>query len=293
MSINLYLLNKKGYQVLLNLIRNSERVKFINLVIGAKDKGNREDYYDEIKKLCLENSISFSDRKNDVVIYSNYSIAIGWRWLIKDVPNLIVLHDSMLPKYRGFSPLTNMLINGEDHLGVSAIWASDGMDEGDIIAQKKISITYPIKIERAIDQVSKLYEEVANIVFEKIIDEKPIVSIPQNKQDASYSIWRDENDYFINWDDSAENIKRFIDAVGYPYDGAKAKTATGEIFKIIECSVVGDIRSEIIAPGKLLMIQNNMPIILCGLGNKAIRLEEFENLDGSPFKFSKFRTRLL
>ena len=293
MSITLYLLNKKGYQVLNSLIEKKEHRRFIKLVVGARDGGNKEDYYDEIKKTCSENSIAFLNRKEDFKNESNYSMAIGWKWLIKDVPNLIVIHDSFLPKYRGFAPLTNMLINGEDYLGISALWATDQMDEGEIISQKKTSITYPIKIKSAIEKISLLYGEMADIIVEKLVSDKEIVSVPQNNDEASYSIWRDEKDYFVDWEDEAEKIKRFVDAVGYPYDGAKTKTDTGEIFRIIECSVVNNIKSEIRAPGKIIMIHNGFPIVLCGRGNKAIKIEKFEELQGTPFKFPKFKTRLV
>ena len=293
MSITLYLLNKKGFHVLSSLVEKDKHKMFVDRVVGAEDGGNSEDYYKEIRQLCNENSIPFFHRNGKFTNNSNYSMAIGWRWLIHDVPNLIVLHDSFLPRYRGFAPLTNMLINGEDHLGVSAIWASDGMDEGDIITQKKIPIDYPLKIESAIEIVSQIYGEIAANVVENLVSGEKMVSVSQNMEDATYSIWRDEDDYFINWNDTADNIKRFVDAVGHPYDGAKTKTAAGEVLRIVECSVVENVKSEIRAPGKILMFQNELPVILCGQGNKAIRLEEFGSLDGTSFTFSKFRTRLL
>jgi len=293
MSITLYLLNKKGFSVLSSLLQNEMHKDFIDLVVGAKDYGNQEDFYEEIENLCQQNSIPFMNRKEAEFKNSKYSMAIGWRWLIKDVRNLIVLHDSYLPKYRGFSPVVNMLINGENYLGVSAIWASPGMDEGNIIMQKKISISYPIKIEQAIEEVAKIYEDLANSIVGNLLSGKEIVSSPQNNKDASYSIWRDSKDYYIDWNDKAENIKRFVDAVGYPYDGAKTRTATNETLRIIECSIVEDVVSEVRAPGKILMMQNEKPIVLCGQGNKAIKLEKFIAHDGTSFIFSKFRTRLI
>ena len=87
----------------------------------------------------------------------DYQLAIGWRWLISGTENLIVLHDSLLPKYRGFAPLVNSLINGEQEIGVTAIWAGPEFDAGEIIFQEKAGICYPIKIQEAIEIVSGLY----------------------------------------------------------------------------------------------------------------------------------------
>ena len=47
--------------------------------------------------------------------------------MIKNSENLIVFHDSLLPKYRGFAPLVSQLINGEEYLGVTAIFTNDFM----------------------------------------------------------------------------------------------------------------------------------------------------------------------
>ena len=43
----------------------------------------------------------------------------------------------------------------------------------------------------------------------------------QNEKEASYSLWRDEEDYFINWSLGAKTIERTINATGFPYSGAR------------------------------------------------------------------------
>lgn len=292
-TVTLYLLNEKGYKVLLELSQNLSYIIMIDAVIGARDKGNKEDYYEQIRQLCQRKSIPFFDRRESFENKSSYSIAIGWRWLIFNSSKLIILHDSLLPKYRGFSPLVNMLINGEEKLGVSAIFATDQMDEGEIIVQESVEISYPIRIIDAIAVIAPLYAKIVCSLFKKIEENQEFFSVPQNESKATYSVWRDEDDYFINWNQKAEDIKRFVDAVGYPYDGAKTKTAKGEIIRVSECSIVKNIISEVPATGKILMIQNEKPIVLCGQGNKAIKLEKFDAQDGTSFKFSKLRTRLV
>jgi methionyl-tRNA formyltransferase len=290
MSVALYLINKKGYDVLKTICLNQNYSKLIDCVISAEDKGNAEDFYEEIKEFCIQKKIPFYNKKIGIPNVSKYSIAIGWRWLIKDISNLIVIHDSYLPKYRGFAPVVNMLINGEDHLAATAIWASDKMDGGDIITQQKVNIDYPIKILEAIEIVSALYVKIVSEIFDKLVEIKELKGKIQDHEAATYSIWRDEEDYFINWKDDARNIVRFVNAVGYPYDGAKTRIYKGDIIRIKECSIVKNIKAEIPAPGKVLMMTET-PIILCG--KNAISLDKIEDLDGNPFSFKKFRTRLV
>ncbi|RKS50600.1 methionyl-tRNA formyltransferase [Gillisia mitskevichiae] len=290
MALTLYLLNKKGYKVLTALTKTNKYLSNIDLVVGARDKGNEEDYFDEIRVLCNNYNIKYIERGQNLTIQSEHSLAIGWRWLIKDQKNLIVLHDSFLPKYRGFSPTVNMLINGETYIGASAIWANDKMDEGDIIFQKKVNITYPLKIQKAIELIANLYVDIVLYIMNAILEKNILPSLPQMKNDATYSIWRNEDDYYIDWAKEAAEIVRFVDAVGYPYGGAKSKTEDGEIIRIRECEVVHDIISEIPAPGKLLMYDEEYPIILCG--KKAVKLLVIEDLNNNPFVFKKFRTQL-
>ena len=51
-----------------------------------------------------------------------FCIAIGWRRLISGIEGrLIVLRDSLLPKYRGFAPTVAQLLAGESEIGVTAL----------------------------------------------------------------------------------------------------------------------------------------------------------------------------
>ena len=146
-----------------------------------------------------------------------------------DMPSvqLIVFHDSLLPRYRGFNPLVSCLINGERHIGVTALLASSEYDRGNIISRSYTEINYPIKIQNAIELILRNYRELALTVSEMIERREVITGQPQNEQEASFSLWRDEEDYRIDWSQPAEDIKRFIDAVGYPYKGAQPDLETG------------------------------------------------------------------
>jgi len=73
-------------------------------------------------------------------------ICIGWRYLVPDEVvtlvqgNVIVAHDSLLPKFRGFAPLPTALICGEKETGVTFLRASAVVDAGAVYWQKAIYI---------------------------------------------------------------------------------------------------------------------------------------------------------
>lgn len=154
-NIILFLMNEKGYFVLKNLTQYGMS-KSIRYVVTAEDKGMLIDFSKDIRELC-----------------NVFNIAVGWRWIINDENlKLIVLHDSLLPKYRGFSPLVNMLINGEKEIGVTALIAEKDYDSGDIILQKSCNVTYPITIQEAIDKIKVLYFEIVEKLLEQALSKK-------------------------------------------------------------------------------------------------------------------------
>ena len=67
-----------------------------------------------------------------------------WSWIIPkkitDNYKCVCLHESNLPKFRGGSPLQNQIIRGITKTKTTAFFMSDGIDEGDIILQKNLSL---------------------------------------------------------------------------------------------------------------------------------------------------------
>lgn len=290
MKIGLFLISEKGFRVLDSILKGPycDSIEFVCI---GKDHGVFNDFHDEILFLCRVNGIKNLTRESSKVDYPicSYYFAISWRWML-DIPNLIVLHDSILPKYRGFAPLVNMLIKGEERIGATALLASKNFDEGPIIAQKTIEIKYPIKIAHAIKEISFLYTELIKEVLLKI-DKNILELIPQNNEDATYSLWLDSEDYFIDWNWSAEKIIRKIDACGFPYDGAKCYLGDRTI--IIESAIIEeDVKIENRCIGKVMFTVNGCPVIVCGEG--LIRINSAKFLDDlvSAIPFNKFRVRL-
>lgn len=286
LKIDLFLLGEKGYQSLIRIIEFDKNI-IGNVQIG-KDKNVKNDFSKEIEKICIDNKIQYNGFSEE----ENYKLAIGWRWLIKDSKNLIVLHDSLLPKYRGFAPLVNGLINGEKIFGVTALFANSEYDKGEIITQKYLEIEYPKKINELISEISQLYAEISLEIAQKIKKGQQLKSIVQNEEEATYSIWRDEKDYNINWDESADKIKRFIDAVGNPYLGA-ITYLNGERIRLDEVEEYPDvkIRDRENNIGKVIFMSQKCPIIICKKGLLKIKKGIFLQNDESILPLKKFRSR--
>ena len=271
-KVTLFLKGRKGIECLKAVVEKYT-AGIIDQVITYPDEGELQDYAPIIKIYCQENKIDCSVKKDSVGIKTKYTIAIGWRWMINisKQKQLIVLHDSILPLKRGFAPLVQSLISGDGIIGVTALFAGDEYDSGPVIRQMTAEIEYPIKINTAIDIMSRLYVNCALSVMGGIQLDS-FAPQEQNNYYATYSVWRDEDDYEINWNDSAENIKRFIDAVGYPYKGASTHLKDEGISKIriFDAEVVSDLsiidRENHI--GKVFRLDGKakFPVVICGSG---------------------------
>lgn len=290
-SVALFIMGKKGLACLETVLNNSSiELKF---VIYATDNNVEKDYSDEIINFCSQKSILNYHRNNFDEILLNqvsYCIAVSWRWIINsNLDKLIVFHDSILPKYRGFNPLVTALINGDEEIGVTAIFANKEFDRGDILEVEKTIIKYPIKISQAIDIIIVPYQNLLIKVLKKIADNS-LIGTPQDEVNATYSLWRDEEDYFIDWNLDALVLERTINALGFPYGGART-IMENKVIILDEVKFIPDLIIENRTPGKILFLENNQPTIVCKSGLLIIqRAHYFEN--GNDVVFNKFRTRL-
>jgi methionyl-tRNA formyltransferase len=175
---------------------------------------------------------------------------------------VVIAHDSLLPRLRGFAPLPTALIVGEPHTGVTLIRAGPGVDDGDVLWQKSIAIGPADTIADLIDRVIPLYREGAGRYLRgELVDARP-----QDKRLATYSIWRDELDYRIDWSESADRIERTVRALGPPYLGARS-TLGGEEVVLHRAEVMPDLEFAIRQPGKVWSLDaDGRPTVVCGKG---------------------------
>ncbi|OGK30976.1 hypothetical protein A3F29_04400 [Candidatus Roizmanbacteria bacterium RIFCSPHIGHO2_12_FULL_33_9] len=92
-----------------------------------------------VKKLAIKNSIEvyhdFSYKKFDLGLIFSFGRIIPKEEFKKFKYGIWVIHPSLLPKYRGASPIAQTLINGDTETGVTIIQADEGVDTGDILGQ--------------------------------------------------------------------------------------------------------------------------------------------------------------
>jgi methionyl-tRNA formyltransferase len=293
-KILIFSLGEKGFNVIKALSSFGNQVS-LACVIG-EDKNVLDDYSKRLMQWCQVNEITYYFRNKSNIPIDGYDLylAAGWRWMIQNISKekLVVFHDSLLPRYRGFAPLVNALINKERVIGVTALLGSEEYDKGNIILQHCIDVTYPTNIEHEITRISQIYATMAIELVSKLKnDSVNIESFPQDESNASYSLWRDEQDYRINWSDTAENISHFINCLGTPYLGAST-TLNDKVVRIHRALPLGEIKIENRTPGKVIFQERGLPIVVCGFG--LLLIEDIrDNESKALLPLANFRSRFV
>lgn len=141
---------------------------------------------------------------------------------ILEIPRFgsINVHASLLPRYRGASPVQSAILEGEKETGVTLMLMNEKMDEGDILAQKKIKIGKDDTGGILLEKLGKLGAEMTVKLIPEWVSGK-IKPRPQNGAEATYCKIVKREDGKTDWNDTAEKILRKYRAY-FPWPGIYA-----------------------------------------------------------------------
>lgn len=220
----------------------------LNLRVFTPTNLNTPENIDLIKKL-----------KPDFLLTIAYGQILSEEILHIPQIEALNLHGSLLPKYRGASPIQSALLNGEKETGISFIRMIKKMDAGEIFYQTKIAIANN-------DNTASLFQKIADLgaqntpeVLEKIAQKKLIPKI-QNEKDATYCQKIKKTDGLIDWkNETAETIYNKIRAYT-PWPGCHT-FFQGKTLKILKASFVTSSHfKQKTPPGTIVELQNTVQI---------------------------------
>ncbi|BAC24306.1 b2255 [Wigglesworthia glossinidia endosymbiont of Glossina brevipalpis] len=232
MKVIVFAYHEIGYIGLSCLIKLGFKV--LSVITHIDDHASEKIFFSSVKKKSLKHKIPVFYPKNinnlkwidylsklkPDIIFSFYYRKILSEDILK-IPKLgsFNLHGSLLPKYRGCSPLNWVLINGEKTTGVTLHRMTKKIDHGSILSQ------YSIKIEEK-DTSKSLYKKlcyasmyILNKTLPMILKNK-INEIDCTDDFSSYFHKRYPKDGLIDWNQSANNIYNLIRALTKPWPGA-------------------------------------------------------------------------
>lgn len=155
--------------------------------------------------------------KPDLIVVAAYGKILPQSVL--DIPGFgcINVHASLLPKWRGASPIQNALLAGETETGITIMLMDKGMDTGDIIAQEKTEISPDETKELLLLRLTGLGRDLLLKTIPLWVRRK-IASQPQDGTQATLCQLIERNDGRIVWNDDAESIYNRYRAL-FPWPG--------------------------------------------------------------------------
>lgn len=200
---------------------------------------------------------------------------------ILDMPRYgcVNIHASLLPKYRGAAPIQWAVINGEDKTGVTIMQMDEGLDTGDIIAQREVLIAQDETGESLFEKLSVLG---ADLLVETLdaIREDNVVRKKQDPALSSYARMLKKEDGRIDWSRTSKQIEQQIRGMN---SWPSAYTIwNGKILKIWKAQWNQSVHAY--APGTLITVEKESVMAACGEGMIKILELQLEGKKRMPVK---------
>lgn len=184
--------------------------------------------------------------------------------------NSLNVHFSLLPKYRGASPVQWALLRGEAKTGVTIFELNEKMDEGDFLSQEKVEI---LPGERADELEARLAQKGAELLLETIAKIDKIKHLHQDHSQATYAPKLRKEDGKIRWEKDAFSIEGQVRAF-YPWPSAFAFLGEKRI-KILKGRKIAFSAETCSSPGEILGIKKEGIEVCCG-GKSVFLIEDLQ-----------------
>lgn len=201
---------------------------------------------------------------------------------ILDIPKygIINIHASLLPKYRGSSPIQWAIINGEKKTGVTIMQTEEGVDTGGIISQIETEILPNETAGELFDRLSVLGAEIIVETLDKIETGNYTIT-SQNHQLATHTTMLKKQDGVIDFTKSASEIVNLVRGlnpwpVAYTYLG-------GKTLKIYSASTV-----ELKGNAGEILAYDKVNGFVVGTGDNSIKINELQLEGGKKMSVADF-----
>ena len=229
-----------------------------------------------IKQYCIDENINFSifqplklknndeavkqikELKPDFIIVAAYGQILPKE--ILDIAPCINLHASLLPKYRGASPIQESLLNDDIYTGVTSMLMEEGLDSGDILGLQYLRITSTMEVSEAFEKLSLIAAKLTITTLDNFENIKPI---KQNESQVSFCKKIKKEDGLVDFIDAK---KLYLKYKAYSYWPGIFLESELKI-KDIELNEEKSINNQ----GQILEIKDDFIIIGCEKGSLKIR----------------------
>jgi len=204
---------------------------------------------------------SFAALNADVAVVAAYGLILPEAILKAPKYGCLNIHASLLPRWRGASPIQHAIWKGDGETGITIMQMEKGLDTGPMLAQSVIPINPNTVSEGLTDMLADLGARLVLTVLEKI---DTLKATKQDDRFSTYAPLLKKEDGVIHWDHYAPEIDRQIRALN-PWPGTVTHNH-GKRLKIIEAEATEE--SSGAAVGTVL---DTKGLISCGKGTLRLK----------------------
>ena len=214
-----------------------------------------------------------SQLKPDIFVVAAYGAILPQSLL--DIPRygVINLHPSLLPKYRGPSPVATAILNGEAVTGISVMYLDSGIDTGPVLSQ----LEEPIRSDDTTESLTtRLFSKGRDLLLTQIslLRENHVSLTPQDSNEATMTKMLRREDGLIDFQMSAENLERQVRAF-YPWPGTYTFW-DGQMLKIIGAECVSTANSGLMPGTVIKWTENSVICIAVVTGSELLQLHKVQ-----------------
>jgi methionyl-tRNA formyltransferase len=224
---------RRGIIVSARLLSAVPEAEFV--LVSFREESWEPAFFDDVRQLAMSHRFEFVQSRTLARHAANPALAapfdlllaIGWRYVIprefygRARMGAYLFHDSLLPSRRGFAPSVWAMLQGDEWTGATLLQMTEGVDEGDIVAQVRVPIRAEDDISILMDRVTAAYCDIA-VANIRLLLAGTAPLRPQEHSQATYGCKRLPEDNRISWKAGRTNIYNLIRACAYPYPGAFA-----------------------------------------------------------------------
>lgn len=221
-----------------------------------------------------EAQAEFAAQNLDVAIVAAYGLILPQAVLDMPKYGCINIHGSLLPKWRGASPIQQAIWHGDEETGVTMMQMEAGLDTGPMIYTRPIAITTDTTSSTLHDALAKIGGQMSVELVDRLADGEAdeggnrLPATPQDDSRSTYAPLLKKQDGCVDWMQSAKEIDRQIRALN-PWPGVWTRL-DGQVFKIKSARVQHEQADQ--PCGEII---NKMGDIACGDGS-VLRIDSIQ-----------------
>ena len=204
-----------------------------------------------------ESCMKLASTSLDAIVVAGYGMLLPAGILTSPRLGCLNVHPSLLPHYRGPSPVSWATLNGDAITGVTIMKLDEGMDTGPILAQREMAIGSD---ENAEDLTTRLFNIGSKLLVEILprLDRGEIQAQPQDDSQASVTRRLSKEDGHIDWGRPASYIARQVRAY-HPWPRAFTHWQS-KLLWIVEASATESWTESQVSPGHVILLPEGVGI---------------------------------